>query len=200
VSRNKKYVEKAVFPIHVIVQERDEGTDRILEGYKWCIEEVRHLENNIGCGPGCSLGLEWGLEFDPDYILYLEDDWFSVESLSYYIREIIKYMDEHEDVGYIRLRSYSEPVSKKNRISGEIVYYQRATKNILVGNPNFTSNPILMKASVARDFVPITSVLDGMRKYAQLGLRACQLKGRCFYHIGFQRAKAYNQEDIKWVK
>ena len=47
ISRNKRYVEKSVFPIYVIVQERDEETDQILEGYKRFIKGVRYLGNNV---------------------------------------------------------------------------------------------------------------------------------------------------------
>lgn len=199
VSRNKNHVEKSMFKINVIVQEPDDETRRILDSHQSFINEIKWLDKNVGCGTGCSMALEWALEDNPDYILYLEDDWFSADPIKRYLKEIITYMDETEDVGYIRLRSYTEQVGKQNRITGERLVYKKATKNIYVGNPNFTSNPILMKALVAKEFIPIVNVFDGMRKYTELGLRACQLKANCFYHIGFQRVQEYQGEKIEWI-
>lgn len=198
VSRNKKSVERSLFKINVIVQEHDDETQRIIDLYHSYINDVKWLNTNVGCGSGCSKALEWALEYNPDYILYLEDDWFSVDPIRIYLQEIIDYMNANDDVGYIRLRSYTERVSKRNRITKELLTYVQATDNVLVGNSNFTSNPILIKAQVAKNIVPIKSVLDGMMKYNDLGLKVCQLKAGCFYHIGYQRVQDYQGRKIKW--
>lgn len=172
-----------LFPILVLVNDRDEGTEKIINRYRDRFYSVLHSDTYLSCLEGYSFLMKEALKLNRPYIIHLEDDFISCESLSIYLPELIGLMEEINNIGYIRLRSVKDRVSDHNMVTREKIEYKKVG-NIGVGNAHFTTNPAIIKSFVIRKIIPVVREDDAMHKYQELGLETGQLFADCFSHIG----------------
>lgn len=106
------------FVLLLLVQDIDDETEKVIETFKDHFHEVLYKENE-GCAAGYSKIMETCLSYDTPLVMHLQDDWLSTEPLTHYLGLIEKMFEEKSAIGYIRLRSIKEHVSKFNRITKE---------------------------------------------------------------------------------
>lgn len=192
IKLNRKNLEQ--FLIIILVQgDKDEETDKIINKHKNQLYNVIYPGKNLGCAGGYSLLMKEALKAKLPYIINLQDDFISHESLSDYIPELVELMERNMNIAYIRLRSIKDKVMDYNKISRRKIKYKRVTGNIACGNAHFTFNPTITKSSVIEKIIPTNSEKNAMEKYQKLGLKTGQLLADCFSHIGHERVK-------DWVK
>ncbi|MCK4328201.1 hypothetical protein KAX02_00005 [candidate division WOR-3 bacterium] len=178
----------------VLVQgSKGEETDHIINKHKEHFYHVIYSGSNIGVAAGYSRVMMEALELKPSYIIHLEDDFLSNESLSPYLSELVELLKKADNVGCIRLRSVKNKVLSYNMVSGKGTKYRRVTRNIVVGNAHFTFNPTITKSEVIEKIISVTSEERAMEKYHQLGLETGQLLAECFTHIGNVRCKNWRK-------
>lgn len=182
------------FLITVLVQgDRDEDTVKTIHKYKSQLYDVICPGVNLGCAGGYGFLIKEALETDLPYLIYLQDDFLSNESLSNYLNQIIELLENSNDIGCIRLRSIKDRVNAYNIVSRKKIKYKKTVGNVAIGNAHFTFNPTIVKASILKSIIPITSERDAMEKYQRMGLKTGQLLAECFSHIGHERVK-------DWIK
>ena len=178
----------------VLVQgDKDEETDKIINKFKRQINNAIYPGENLGVAGGYNLLMIEALKFNQPYIVHLQDDFFSNESLSDYIPELIEIMETNQKLGFIRLRSIKDKVNIYNVISRRKIKFASKIKNTFIGNGHFTFNPTIARSSVIKEIIPTTSEKDAQAKYQQLGLKTGQLSATCFTHIGDERVR-------DWIK
>jgi len=163
-------------------------TEKILEQRASLIPSVEVIDDNPGGGVGFSRLMAAVIQEEAPYVLHLEDDWLSAESLEPYMGEILDFMAAHREVGQIRLRDVRSPVSKVNPFTKKEIVWQPATEHIKVGNAHFTFNPAITRASILPQIVPCKSEREACIKYTRLNLLCGQLQAGCFGHIGAEKA------------
>lgn len=183
------------FPTLVLVNDRDEGTEKTINRYRDRFYSVLHSDTYLSCLEGYSFLMKEALKLDKPYIIHLEDDYVSRESLSVYLPELIGLMEETDNIGYIRLRSVKDRVKDHNMVTRRKIEY-RKVGNIGVGNAHFTTNPTIIRSSTVRKIIPVAEENDAMHKYQELGLETGQLFADCFSHIGEKKALKI----LKWRK
>jgi len=174
------------FLLTMLVQDRDRGTEKVLDKWKNRIHHISYPNVNLGCAGGWNFLMGKTMESGLPYVIHLEDDFVSNESVSNYLPELIKLMKQN-NIGCIRLRSIKDKVSSHNIITKKEIKYRR-TGNIGIGNGHFTFNPTITKLSVIKKIIPVTREGEAMRKYEKLGLETGQLFANCFSHIGRKKA------------
>lgn len=178
----------------VLVQgSKGEETDHVINKYKEHFYHVIYSGSNIGVAAGYSRVMMEALKLKSSYIIHLEDDFLSNESLSPYLSELVGLLKKADNVGCIRLRSLKNNVLNYNMVSGKRTNYKRVTKNIAVGNAHFTFNPTITKSEVIEKIISVTSEERAMEKYHKLGLKTGQLLAECFTHIGKVRCKNWRK-------
>jgi len=174
----------------VLVQgERDEETEKIINKYSKQFYKIIHSDVNLGIAGGWSFLMKEALKLNLPYIIHLEDDFLSNESLSLYIPELLEIFVIEHNIGCVRLRSIKDEVSGYNMISRRKIKYKNLTENVAIGNAHFTLNPTIARSSVIKKIFPVHSEKEAMKKYQKLGLRAGQLLAECFSHLGDERVK-----------
>jgi hypothetical protein len=192
IEMNKSNLDR--FLLIVLVQgDKDEETDKIINKFKRQINNVIYPGENLGVAGGYNLLMTEALKFNQPYIVHLQDDFFSNESLSGYIPELIEIMETNQKLGFIRLRSIKDKVNIYNVISRRKIKFASKIKNTFIGNGHFTFNPTIARSSVIKEIIPATSEKDAQQKYQQLGLKTGQLSAKCFTHIGNKRVR-------DWIK
>ena len=188
IKLNKAHLKQ--FLIIILVQgDKDEDIEKVINKYKNQIYNVIRPGVNLGCAMGYSILMKEALKLNLPYIIHLEDDFLSNESLSNYLHELIRLMEERNDVGCVRLRSLKDNVNDYNVISKNKIKYKEVIGNIAIGNAHFTFNPTIVKSSVIKKIIPTTSEKNAMQKYQKMGLKTGQLLAECFSHIGNERVK-----------
>lgn len=178
---------KKVKLIILVQGDGDEGTKKVINSYRKVFTEILRPGLNLGTAGGYSYLMEQAIATGCDYVLHLEDDWESRESLEDYINDALFVLANHKNVGYIRLRSIREKTSYINLVTRRPIIYKPITQFVWVCNGHYTFNPSLIKTSVIRHIIPATSEASSEKKYELLGLCAAQLMANCFVHIGEER-------------
>jgi len=181
-----------MFSLRILVQGGlDPGTADALEKWESYLDFVDIRDENEGCAQGFNICMQEALSLKTPFILHLQDDWESKKPISRYIHEIFNFMYVYNTVGYIRLASIHERVSKRNVISNKRVEWSRGSKNILIGNAHFTLQPAILRHDVVEQMIPIVKEHHAQNKYHKLGLQVAQLDADCFHHTGRKRGKKY---------
>ena len=181
-----------MFSFRILVQGGlDPETADVLEKLKGYLDFVDIRDENEGCAQGFNICMQEALSLKTPYLLHLQDDWESREPISNYLPEIFNLMDTDKTIGYIRLGSIHEYVSRKNVISKKFVRWSRRSENILIGNAHFTLQPAILRHNVVEQMIPIVKEHHAQKKYHKLGLQVAQLDADCFRHTGRKRGKKY---------
>lgn len=189
---NKTNLEQ--FLIILLVQgDKDEETQEIIHKHKSRLRQIIYPGVNLGCAGGYSLLMKEALKRNLPYVIYLQEDFLSNESLSKYIPELIGLLENRNDIGCVRLRSIKDKVNYYDVISRRKIKYREVIGNIAIGNAHFTFNPTIAKSSVIKDVIPTASEKDAMQKYKKLGLKTGQLIADCFSHIGHERVNDWTK-------
>lgn len=192
IKLNKSNINQ--FLIIILVQGgKDKDTEKIIKLYQNHIFKVIYTNTNLGTAAAYSILMGEAKKLNMPYILHLEDDYLSNESVSDFIPEIIKSLEADNSIGCIRLRSIKEKVKDYNEISRRKIKYTKISKNIAIGNAHFTFQPFFAKLSVINKVIPTSSEKDAMRKYQKLGLKTGQLLRECFSHIGHLRVEDWTE-------
>jgi len=186
-EHNMAYLSR--FPIVAFVQGWDEDTLAVLRQYDMLIDEVMISNRNIGAANGMLSVLTRCRErYQSKYVMMLEDDWESRDCLGDYLDDILKFLDESEQTGYIRLRATHQRVFNKNRMTRQGIKYIPVNDLIYRGNMHFTTNPTILKTYILEHFEQW-----GLKKEYQmievchnLGLCGAQLRKDIFWHIGLK--------------
>jgi len=182
------------FVIIILLQgDKDEDTESVLREHKTKINRIIRQGVNLGCARGYSFLMGEIAKEDWPYVVYLQDDFESNDSLSQYLSELIHLLESEREIGCIRLRSIRDSVNPYNIISRRKMRYKRTIGNVAIGNGHFTFNPTIARTAVVKEIIPVSSEKDAMKKYQKLGLKTGQLLSNCFIHIGRERIK-------DWVK
>lgn len=177
-----------MFSFRILVQGGlDQGTSDVLEEWESYFDFVDIKDRNMGIGQGYSVCMKEALSLNTPYLLHLQDDWESKEPLSRYLPEIFDLMNTDRTIGYTRLRTNHDKVSRKNVISNLPIKWEKESENILVSNAHFTLNPTIIRRDVVERMIPIKKERHAQEKYHELGLRTAQLVANCFCHIGHKR-------------
>ena len=196
-ARNRPWWKrKKALRLCVLIQGKEcQETIEMTEKHHGYIHQVQMVAENVGCSGGYCLGMEWIFEmFDPKYVIFLQDDWFTSEPVGRYLHEMVTFLNENEDVGQIRLRNIDEKVARQNPHTFKRIKYERVTEHIMVTNAHFTLNPTLTRASVIKDILPFKGEKHAMDKFHTMGLKSAQLDAHCFSHVGLRRAYSYKPD------
>jgi hypothetical protein len=183
---NKRKIN--IFYFLILNQDADPETRAVIDKYKkeWpnSFARVIDIVPNVGSSCGYSMLMCEALRAPVPYILFLEDDWESKQPLVDYIDEILKFLDDRKDVGFIRLRDASNRVWRKHSVTREPIIYTPATEHILVGNAHFTFNPTITRSNIIRDIIPVYKERQAVVNYHEkIGLLSSQLNAKCFVDI-----------------
>lgn len=147
ISTFKKF-NKNFFDNNIIIV--DNGSiDKTPEYLKDFNFRVITNKKNLGAQRGKFIGWHEAMRIGYDFVLFLEDDFPCIRKVP--IRDIERYLDENQDVGYVRLNK--KKILKRHQISRMPIVYQ--PKNILnkefniqKSNYHFTCNPIMFRISL----------------------------------------------------
>ncbi len=176
------------FKFLILSQATEADTVKVINLYDDYLFYTELSNENLGCSGGYSHIMQKALQLKTPYLLFLQDDWESQESLLPYLDEILGLLKVSPDVGYVRLRTIKSRVCRTNRITSKPIKYKERTDHVMVGNAHFTLNPSIAKNSVITRMLPVFKELNAMEKYHKLGLLTGQLRAKCFVHIGSKRA------------
>jgi len=185
IEKNPKLCEELTF--RILIQEATDDEVSAVHNFG-LFNEIHVTALNIGNSLGYNMLSKASLRKKPEFILHLEDDWESLESLEPYMEEIEIMFRLHPDVGQIRLRNFKSRVCKSNKITGERVLQMQCTPTIYKGAWHFTLNPTITRASVIKSIIPFPSELMAVKNYHALGLQSAQLHASVFSHIGNERS------------
>tara|TARA_Y100000034_G_C6861891_1_gene392387 strand:- start:963 stop:1565 length:603 start_codon:yes stop_codon:yes gene_type:complete len=124
--------------------------------------------SNLGAQSGKMIGWKKALDLGYEYILFIEDDFPSINPVNIDIME--SFLLKHEDVGYIRLNDkkyLKKHVITKRPIAYSNWFFYKGIK-IRTSNYNFTTNPVFFRASLVEHFLKYgkaKSEKDYMRWY-----------------------------------
>ena len=133
----------------------------------------------VGVGAAMSRVAEYVKRFD-GYWLHLEDDWELTNPLD--LRTAQTFLDEHPEVGQVRLRRRDDGASHRNYLTRRRINWQG--EGIITGNAHATWNPALQRTSAAQVY-PVTGEVDFMRKMPQIN---AQTDPGHFRHLGEGRS------------
>ena len=192
----------SMYRIIVLVQgDMDRGTPKVIRAYRKYLHEVTHVRENKGCAGGYITIMTKVSKLGYPYIMFLQDDWESRESVSPYVPEIVEMMEKHKEVGYTRLRTITERVAHKNRITRQGIYNKPVSDHIFLTNAHFSMNPQIIRSVILPKFTPFFKEKEGMILYNRRGYLSAQLRAKCFHHIGRKRAVTVLKNGLhKWVK
>lgn len=206
-GRNCKFKRgfREIYPTYLVVQDypiiKKDIEEHIKQKDLPIITDMHVFPENLGAAAGYNKGMEMALEQNPDYVLFLEDDWVSIESLSKNLSKIMYFMDNHPEVGQMRLRSMEEQVSRKERMTAKkIIWEESEIPNIYISDAHWTFNPCITRASVIRDMDPTGYGIHAIRNYHKLEMRTAKYVGYCFAHIGYQRAVTEEGGKTVWKR
>lgn len=177
------------FPIVVFANGYEEKTLAVLRKYEYLIDEIMLSGANLGAANGMLSSLtRCRARYHTKYVMMLEDDWESRDSIGDYLDGILEFLDEHDDVGYIRLRATHQRVFNKNRMTKQGIKYIPINDLIYKTNAHFTTNPMIMRTDILEHFEEF-----GLKKEYQM-VEVCHLLGECgaqlrkdvFWHIGLK--------------
>jgi len=197
---NYKFLNNFLFI--ALVQEEDQETAQVFEDHKKRFHHITHLSKNLGCGGGTTILMEDVAKLKLPYVLYLQDDWESTESLFNYMSELLDVMKTFLDVGCIRLRNFQDKVWRYNYVTKKPIEYRMVRKHIAISNAHFTLTPILAKMSIIQKMLPIVRERVAMQNFEKLGLKSGQLWAKCFCHLGKGKRVLTKLPtgEIQWMK
>jgi GT2 family glycosyltransferase len=194
---NRDYLDR--FRFFVLVQSSDPPTDDVIKSYGSLITDIIRPKANLGHGDGFMALLSRCVERSPEskYLMMLEDDWESQDSLGQYLDDILAFLESDPSVGYIRLRATHQRVHNKNRITKKGIRYIPVTDLIFKSNGHFTTNPVIFRSEILQHFkdYPVHKEIQMVEVCHLLGECGAQLRKDCFWHIGIGRI----QRPRPWV-
>jgi hypothetical protein len=143
------------------------------------VNGLHHWSEWLGIGAAMSRVAEW-VQGEDGYWLHLEDDWELTNPLD--LRTAQTFLDEHPEVGQIRLRRRDDGASYRNYLTKRRINWQG--EGIKIGNAHATWNPALQRTSAAQVY-PVTGEVDFMRKMPQIN---AQTNPGHFRHLGEGRS------------
>jgi len=146
VSFNRSHLDR--FRFFIFVQAcPDLETIAVINYFPNLFDEVIQSKDNLGHVKGFMTILDRCVTKYPDskYLMMLEDDWESQDSLGTYLDEILAFLDSDESVGYIRLRATHQRVFNKNRMTKKGIRYIPVSDLIYKSNGHFTKPCDLQK-------------------------------------------------------
>lgn len=193
---NRDYMDR--FRFFIFVQQYDLDTLALLRFYRNIFDEIILSKKNVGFSDGLLTVLDRAAHRCPyaNYLMILEDDWESYESLGTHLDKIIKFFESNPSIGYIRLRTIHQRVFNKNAMTKERIKYVPVDDLIYKGNMHFSANPTIFRKDILQHFKEY-----GVKKEAHmvqichyLGECGAQLRRDCFWHIGLtQRTRPWRE-------
>lgn len=170
----------------------DPETMTVINFFSNLFDEIILSRANTGSTQGMLNSLNRAALKYPDskYLMMLEDDWESRDSLSLCLDEVLSFLDSDPLVGYIRLRAVHQRVFNKNPMTREEIKYIPVSDLIYRGNMHFTMNPLIFRREILDRF----NIVENMTKESHM-IQAChglfqtgaQLRKDCFWHIGLTK-------------
>lgn len=187
IEKNEPALDR--FLIYIIVQGKhpDPETNQIVDRFSDHIHEAIYPGANLGVAGGYARLMKPCLETGAPYIIHIQDDFITRTPLYLYLDELITCLENHPDMGFVRLRSIKDRVNDYNIISRRKIRSRRVSPNIIKHNGHFTFNPTITRTEVIRRLIPSTKERDIMKKYQMLGLNSGQLLADSLVHIGDMR-------------
>ena len=190
VSFNRSHLDR--FRFFIFVQAcPDLETIAVINYFPNLFDEVIQSKDNLGHVKGFMTILDRCVTKYPDskYLMMLEDDWESQDSLGTYLDEILAFLDSDESVGYIRLRATHQRVFNKNRMTKAGIRYIPVSDLIYKSNGHFTTNPVIFRREILQQFVeyPVYKEIHMVEVCHFLDECGAQLKKDCFWHIGLSQ-------------
>jgi len=190
VSFNRNHLDR--FRFFIFVQAcPDLETMAVINYFPKLFEGIIQSKENVGHVAGFLRVLNESIQNYPDtkYLMMLEDDWESQDSLGTYLDEILAFLDSDESVGYIRLRATHQRVFNKNRMTKKGIRYIPVSDLIYKSNGHFTTNPVIFRREILQQFVdyPVHKEIHMVEVCHFLDECGAQLKKDCFWHIGLSQ-------------
>ena len=190
VSFNRDHLDR--FRFFIFVQAcPDLETLAVINYYPNMFEGIILSKENIGHVAGFMKVLHEAAQNYPNakYLMMLEDDWESQDSLGKYLDEILTFLDSDPSVGYIRLRATHQRVFNKNRMTRKGIKYIPVSDLIYKSNGHFTTNPVIFRREILQHFAeyPVHKEIQMVEVCHYLDECGAQLKKDCFWHIGIGR-------------
>lgn len=190
IDHNRDHLHR--FRFFILVQGwPDPDTMAVINFHSSLFQGVILSKTNLGAVGGMLTSLNYAAEKSPDsnYLMTLEDDWESRDSLGAYLDQILNFLDSTPSVGYIRLRTIHQRVSNKNSVTREGIKYIPVNDLIYRGNMHYTMNPAFFRKEILQHFneYPSTKEAHLVQVCHYLGECGAQLRKDCFWHIGLQK-------------
>ena len=190
ISFNRHHLDR--FRFFILVQAcPDPATMSVINYHANLFDEVLQSKANLGAVKGQMTILGRCLENYPDskYLMMLEDDWESQDSLGSHLDDILTFLDSDPSVGYIRLRATHQRVFNKNRMTKKGIRYIPVTDLIFKSNGHFTTNPVIFRSELFQQFkdYPVQKEIHMVEVCHFLEECGAQLRKDCFWHIGLSQ-------------
>jgi hypothetical protein len=173
------------------VQNYDDETLEVIKFHSNLFDEVILSKENVGAVVGIMYALDRAVQrySKSNYLMMLEDDWESHESLGKYLDDILSFLNSTSSIGYIRLRTIHQRVSNKSPIDKQGIRYIPVDDLIYRGNMHFTTNPIIFRRKIFDQFkeYDMTKEYHMVEVCHLLGECGAQLRRDCFWHIGLSQ-------------
>ena len=124
------------------------------------------------------------------YWLHLEDDWRAISTVDGWLDAARGALDEHEQVGQVRLRHLGDDVSERHMITREEIRWERRGP-VRIAEAHWTFNPTLMRVSDIGRVYPCGGEMEAMRRVRDAGLPlAAHACPGMWTHIGDESLRA----------
>lgn len=168
----------------------DKPTAEVIDEMPWVNERM-----SVGGSSMISLGRAMSaisarvdqLSLSMEYWLHLEDDWVAATAANHgwWMGEAKRVLDNHPDIGQVRLRHRSQPTHQRNIRTGVPITWEPLDEHSLVsGTAHYTCNPSLMRTTDTCLAWPASGEPGAIDRYARSGRRVAQLSPGVFHHTG----------------
>lgn len=149
-------------------------------------------ETNEGAQAGKYKGWTEAMNRGYEYLIFIEDDFPSLRDIP--IKKLEAYLDEHKEVGYIRLND------KKTRKTHKVTklrhnywpWFKYKGEKMRKSDYHFTSNPTIFRTSLVPHMGGAETEVDYMRSYLGQYDYMCFLNNACFKTVIMKRQKGWS--------
>ena len=173
-------------PVAVAMNRDDPDTLGFLKSSPF-VDAIAPSRQCLTVGQATSRAVTQALDFGPDVLLHLEDDWLAQGPDDRWLAPALALL-ESPAIGQVRLRRADDGVLARHMVTGNPLTWHPFVQHAVCPSAHFTFNPSVFRANVAGAIFPCSSEREAQQKYLGLGLASAQLIPGVFCHSGEGRS------------